>query len=235
MAKITELIDKRDNFELIRDEIAAILVVEIVNQKALAVTAGKDPALWDFKTLIERSNPWELLEDSDGKITGEVPLVNVYFQSASDKPSSSNLINNQQFTGQFIIDCLASKVSTEDGQGVKQFGDELAAIDVQRVIKLCRNILMSNIYTYIFTSIDSATGLPIANKSIVQKRNISEIQMFQPDLNDRPMENVVAARLTMSVDYQEFSPQSAQIELETIESQCTRDTDGFIYFTIDND
>jgi hypothetical protein len=42
-AQITELIDKVDNLEIVGDLIAAILVVELANQQALATTAGKDP------------------------------------------------------------------------------------------------------------------------------------------------------------------------------------------------
>lgn len=40
------LIDKQDSVEIIRDQIAAILVQEIANQQALAIADSKDPALW---------------------------------------------------------------------------------------------------------------------------------------------------------------------------------------------
>jgi len=44
-ARIDTLIDKEDNFTLIRNEIAAILAVEVASQKVLATAASKDPAL----------------------------------------------------------------------------------------------------------------------------------------------------------------------------------------------
>ena len=59
-ANIQTLITKSDNFELIRDEIAAILAVEIANQKALATIAEADTTLYDFDLFTERSDPWNL-------------------------------------------------------------------------------------------------------------------------------------------------------------------------------
>ena len=57
---ITELIDKLDNFEIIRDKIALILANEIANQKVIATNQGKTtPDEWNFKTYTERSNPRE--------------------------------------------------------------------------------------------------------------------------------------------------------------------------------
>ena len=81
-ALITSLIDKRDNMEIIRDEISAILALEIANQKALALVAGKDEDDFYFRVYTEKTNPWELVEDENGKIISQVPLVNVYTESA---------------------------------------------------------------------------------------------------------------------------------------------------------
>ena len=46
------LIDKLDTFEIVRDEIAAILATEIASQEALA--AGEpDPTLWRLRVFLE--------------------------------------------------------------------------------------------------------------------------------------------------------------------------------------
>ena len=56
---IAELIDKQDNSEIVRDQIAAILATEVANQQALATADGKDPADYKLRIYTERSNPWE--------------------------------------------------------------------------------------------------------------------------------------------------------------------------------
>ena len=54
------LIDKQDSFEIVRDQIAAILKTEITSQIALATTAGKpNPDDWKLRIFSERANPWE--------------------------------------------------------------------------------------------------------------------------------------------------------------------------------
>ena len=237
-ANIDVLIDKFDNFELIRDEIAAILLVEKENQKVLADAAGKDPALWDFDVFRERTSPWEIIEDIDGKITKETPLVNVYFDQMKNVNSASNNIDRQQVNGTFNIDVLAGKNHKTDVDGKIIRGDELAAVEAQRVVRLVRNILMSNIYTYIFTATDPASGIPVAfrgENQIVSERTFNQIQMFQPQINDRPAQHVVGARLQMRVDFLEFSPQITGQQMELISSECTRSSDGLVYFKTDAD
>lgn len=234
MANIKTLIDKQDNFELIRDEVAAILAVETAGQKVLAIEAGKNPDLWDFAIYVERSNPWNILYDSNSKIIKDVPLVNVFFTSESSVGSQSDPINQTKMNGQVIIDALSGKTDIiSETTGGMQYGDELAARDVQRIIKLVRNILMSGIYTYIFTSIEN--DVPIAVKGIVTKRSFSEIQVFTPDINDRPAGHIIGARMTLNVEYAEFSPQQEGVTLDTLFSRCTRTEDGSIYFDAEFD
>ena len=98
-AKITTLIDKQDNNEIIRDQIAAIIAIEKTNQVALATTAGKpDPTLWDFDVYIERKKPWEALSNSDGSEAGELSngLVNIYFELDSFDLPGGDLIQTQK-------------------------------------------------------------------------------------------------------------------------------------------
>ena len=55
---LPSLIDKQDSFEIVRDQIAGILYENQLAQQALAVTAGKDPALWELRVFTEATNPW---------------------------------------------------------------------------------------------------------------------------------------------------------------------------------
>ena len=104
-AKITELIDKDDNFEVVRDKIAQILADEIANQMVLAVDGGKDPDLWKLRIFAERSAPWaQWLDDQ----TDESPIVNVWFDNHSVDLKASNAISRQRkrpLTGASVIAC----------------------------------------------------------------------------------------------------------------------------------
>ena len=64
---ISALIDKLDNYEIIRDRVALILKEEQASQQLLATEAGKDPSLWGLRVFIERSNPWEFMRTDNGR------------------------------------------------------------------------------------------------------------------------------------------------------------------------
>lgn len=234
-ANIDILIDKNDNFEIIRDEIAAILAVEVAEQKVLAAAAAKDPALWDFDVYVESSKPWELIEDANGNITSEVPLVNVFFDQETFVDGRSNTVEQQQARGIFTIDCLSGKNDVLSGSTIIQ-GDQLAARDVQRIAKLVRNILMSNIYTYIFTAktVDHDTPIALRN-GIVAERAVQSMTMFQPNINERPAQNTMGCRVQMQIAYNEFSPQTTGPEMELISNECKKEDSGLVYFQADFD
>jgi hypothetical protein len=221
-ANIPNLIDKQDNSELIRDEIASVLFVEKENQKNLAAIANKNPALWDFSVSTEKFIPWHLLEDDEGKILGDTPLVNVYFDQMQANQGGSNPIKDQQINGTFIIDVIAGKNTTVNCQGDNVPGDVLAAADCQRVMRLVRNIIMSAVYIYIFTGEAPSTGRTVPAPGIVTERKFSQIQVFRPQINDRPAEKVIAARMSLNCVFYEESPQISGVPITLISSECTR-------------
>ena len=220
-ALITTLIDKQDNNEIIRDQIAAILAIEKENQKILAATDGQDPNLYDFVVTIERSNPWLLLSENDGSIKGDLEngLVNVYFESDNFNNPGSDTIKTQNVKGNFIIDCYGAKNTDENNGNIKN-GDEYSSYEVDRITRLVRNIIMSSQYHY----------LGFNRGSIVQKRYIIRREKFLPSQAGETSENVIGERLTLSVDYTEFSPQYQPEIIETFITDCTRGSDGELYF-----
>lgn len=228
MAKIDFLIDKKDNNEYVRDQVAAILAIEKENQKILAVAAGKDPALWDFSVFIERAKPWELLSELDGTEAGELSpgLVNVFFESDNFDNAGSNLIETQNSQGRILIDCYGFKNSKneEDPENPGEFlllaGDEYASYEVDRVARLCRNILMAGPYTY----------LGFDRGQIVQSRAIIRREKFFPDQRQEGAENIIGERLTLRVNYIEQSPQSQLEVLDILIAQCKRTETGEVYF-----
>ncbi len=196
---ITTLIDKQDNFEVIRDQIAAILVLEVASQMALATTAGKDPDLWKLRVFKERSNPWEQYRDEN---SDRSPIVNVWYDNSNFDLSGSNILERQKTEAIFNIDCYGFGLARDDGNGGHIPGDKDAALTVQRAIRLVRNIMMAATYTYL--------GL----RGLVWQRWPQSISVFQPELDNRSAVQIVGARIALRVIFNEFSP---QVELETLE------------------
>ena len=141
---IQNLIDKQDSFEVIRDQIAAILATETASQMALATAATKDPQDWKMRIFTERSNPWEqwLNEQTD-----KSPIVNVWYDNSNFDPSASNIVERQGTDAIFNIDCYGYGVSSDDGATGHNPGDKEAALAVQKALRLVRNILMAAEYT----------------------------------------------------------------------------------------
>jgi len=207
-----ELIDKLDTFEIIRDQIAALLVLEVANQKMLATTAGKNPALWDLKVYLERSNPFEqFLKDNPD----ETPIVNVWFDNENFDKSASNLIERQKANGVFNIDVYAIGVTEDIVAGGHKPGDREAALNAQRAIRLIRNILMSAENTYLQLTRQTAWD-----------RIPQAITLFQPTIGDQPVQNIMGARLALSVSYNEFSPQVKGEIMELLSVDIHRAEDG---------
>lgn len=208
---IESLIDKQDNFEIIRDQIGAILVAEVASQKALATAASKDPSLWNFKVYTERANPWEAYLNDESELT---PIVNVWYDSSNYPEATGNTSSRQMAEAVFNIDCYGVANSTDNPLGGHNPGDQEAAFTVQRVIRLVRNILMASEYTYL--------GL----RGVVWQRWPQTITMFQPQQDRGNVRPVIAARIGFRVKFNEFSPQISGNMLELISATVTRTDDG---------
>lgn len=217
---IDTLIDKQDSFEIIRDQIAAILAMEVTNQKQLATDAGKDETLWDFKVYTERSNPWEAYLNDMAEIT---PIVNVWYDNSVFSENQSNIVEKQATDGVFNIDCYAVANSSDNQAGGHNPGDKEAAFAVQRILRLVRNILMSAEYTYL--------GL----RGLVWQRWPQTVTAFQPQQDRGNVRPVIAARIGFKVKFNEFSPQISGDVLELLSAQVSRAEDGEILFDADYD
>ncbi len=214
---ISELIDKQDSFEIVRDQIAAILTLEIANQMQLATDAAKDPDDWKLRIFIERSNPWEQwLNNQDD----ESPIVNVWYDNSNFNQSASNVVEQQNAVAVYNIDCFAIGISEDDGSGHKP-GDLQAALNVQKAIRLVRNILMAGEYTYL--------GL----RGLVWGRWMRNISLFQPQQESNAAQKILGARLSFEVSFNEFSPQVPAVTLELLSVNVKRIEDGQIVVEAD--
>lgn len=217
---IESLIDKQDNFEIVRDEIAAILALEVASQMQLATDGGEDPEQWKLRIFSERSNPWEQFTDNDDD---KSPLVNIWFDNMNFDQASSNISERQKAAGQFNIDCYGYAISSDVSGGGHIPGDRAAALEAQRAVRLVRNILMSAGYTYL--------GL----RGLVWQRWIGSISVFQPEMENRVIQNVVGARVVFSVGFSEFAPQIEGEILEFVSAGVSRTEDGQIVINADYD
>lgn len=217
-----ELIDKQDNFEVIRDQIAAILVTEIASQIALATTAGKPrPDDWKLRIFTERASPWE--QFLQAPVADTSPLVNIWYDSSSFDASASNIFERQKAAGVFNVDCYGYGISADDRSLGHIPGDAAAALEVHKALRLVRNILMSAEYTY------------LALRGLVWKRWPQSVTVFQPQLDGQTVQRIVGARLALHVDFNEFSPQVAGEDLEFISIDVLRAEDGEIVLEADYD
>lgn len=221
---ISELIDKQDSFEIVRDQIAAILATETANQQALATAAGKNPDLWKLRVFTERSNPWEQFQDGeDGEAIDESPLVNIWYDNSNFDGGASNILERQKTEAVFNIDCYGYGRSENVVGGGHKAGDEEAAFAVQRALRLVRNILMAAEYTYL--------GL----QGLVWKRWPQSATIYQPQIDSRTVQQIVASRLAFRVTFNEFSPQVQPVALELVTTDVLRTEDGEIVVEADYD
>lgn len=216
---LQSLIDKQDNFEVIRDQIGAILLAETANQKTLATAGGKDPALWDLQIFTERSNPWEQYQNDTP--SNAAPIVNIWYETSDFEEAASNVVERQKATAIFNIDCYGLGRSASNGTGAHKAGDKEAAFTVQRALRLVRNILMADTNTY------------LQLRGLVWKRWPQSITVFQPDIEGRSAQQIVGARIAFAVDFNEFSPQFEAQTLETVAIDVFRDSDGKLLLEAD--
>jgi hypothetical protein len=192
---IPDLIDKRDNVEIVRDQVAAILKVELAHQQTL--TTELQP-----RVFVERSLPWGEYLEVDART--RAPIINVWFEGETFDGSASNIVERQAAEATINIDCYGYGVSVDGAGSGHVPGDQAAALEAQRAVRLARNILMAGVYTYL--------GL----RGVVGKRWPRSIEMFQPPIDNRAVQRVVGARMALSVRFNEFSPQYVGEELETL-------------------
>jgi len=217
---LQELIDKQDNFEVVRNQIAQILANEVSNQMSLATAAGKDPELWNLKIYTERAQPWEkwLNDQSDS-----TPIVNVWYDSSNFDKSLGDTVERQRSGTTYNIDIYALGVASNNSEGGHNTGDRESALNAQRGLRIVRNILMADTNAY------------LQLRGLVGTRWPDSIQAFQPELPENNLIQIWAVRLALNVEFNEFSPQYVPENLEIIDVTLQRDEDGKVLAELEID
>ncbi len=222
-----QLIDKKDNFELVRDEIAAILAKETANQQLLADAAGKDSKLWAFRVFIERSDIWASLLETEEPVD---PVVNIWFESEDFEGNQSfNALKQTADPGIFNIDIFTASINKKNIGDGYVIADKQAVLDCQRIIRLIRNILFSvppdrtqpgEDYTF------------LNMRGVVGYRRIQGITRFQPGYKEQAIP-IVAAKIVLAVKYVETGLEGPYNDFDLIQLETTTTTGGEVEYTFD--
>jgi hypothetical protein len=211
-ALINFLLTAPDALEVVRDKIASILKLETEKQAELGL-----PPLDVPRVFLERSNPWEMLADSERPDT-ERPIVNVWFDSETFDGIASNTVERQKADATFNIDVYAVAVSSQTEAG-HVAGDLAAVLACGRALRLVRQILMSAHYTYLDL------------RGLVWRRWPQSLGMMQPPIDARTQNHLAVGRLVLAVGFNEVSPQVASETLESVHVEVFRAESGELYLS----
>jgi hypothetical protein len=176
--KIYELIDTPDNVERVRDQIAAILSLELQNQTVIAEEEGNPySADYDIKIYVENARPYDTTGDEI------ISLVNIVLQEIT-APHSNPRIGDQKEQAIFHIYCIAN------GNNIGDFQDDRSAtFRAWKIMRLVRRILMSEPYTYLgirkivtsrtFTKMEAGTPNVQAAQAFTVIRASFEVQFTE--------------------------------------------------------
>ena len=198
-----ELLSEPDNIEYIRDQIGAILSVELANQFALAQEAA-DPNARDYNitVYIENDDP---LQYVDGGVN-PFPLVNLTLVG-SEKTSGSTNFNKHRMSATFLLDVYATG-NAESGEDAGM----RASLKAWKTARIVRNILCAENYAY------------LKMRGIVDGRDIVKFEAGNP-ANANAAVKVKIVRITLNVDYIEGVAISEGEELELFDAKIS-DKDG---------
>jgi len=222
-SKIKTLLNTPDNAEKIRDQIAAILKIELSNQNMLAeynpdIENKKD---FDIKVYIENSRPWALLGDKPEK--NPFPLVNVSLQDI--KKDSGPITGKIKYTGTYLIDCYGTGNYQPENAAEWIPDDYLSAVRAWKLARVTRNIIMSGFYAF------------LGMRDIVRGRDIESITTVIPTgLQDSAI-SITACRIILKVELHETSPEAEGVTFNGL-SFISNNNDGevnLINIMSDND
>lgn len=184
MAEINERFNEPDNCEVIREQLSAIIALEMENQFELA-KAEEDPVADDYKVavFVENDEPWQAGEERD-----LFPLVNISLESVKrDKEAS---VNDRSNIATFNIDCY------QEGNRTGKFAGCTAVIKAWKLARCIRRILKSDHYHY------------LKLRGIISKKSVLSMQGGYPAGMENSAVKVAVVRIVLEVTYDEEAPRT---------------------------
>lgn len=191
--------------ELVRDQIALIILTELPAQEAIAIDlaatqpetlAGKqaqldiDNKIYDIINNIFTEKGTHFQND-------QMPGLNIYFGRSDYSATEGDNVNTQVSNSNFTLEVHLQYKHKQAGVEPIEYGDEKSARVVARILGLLRGILMSGQY---ITLGDEFSG-------IVEKRRVTSLDVFQPDSQEDDAKQGLVGILNLDVKFRETGPQ----------------------------
>lgn len=195
---ITERFNEPDNIEIIRDQMAGIIALEMDKQYEMAID-DDDPVASDFlaRVLVENDEPL----NAGGDNVDIFPLINVSVDSRSLVDGTS-AVNYDKAQATVFVDCY----QTGNNSGI--FAGRKATIKAWKLARCVRRILRSDYYKY------------LRLRGVVSDVKIAKMKAGVPAMNDSAIK-VVLVRLSVDVVFDEAAPIVKGESLELIPVQIS--------------
>lgn len=193
---VAELVSAPDNIEVIRDQIGALLALDLANQYALAKEANDPSAAdYDVQVFVENDSPFQYV-DEDTPDANPFPCVNVSIESTGQEKGTAS-VGKQVMNAQFYVDVYATgNTESVDDMGAK------ASLKAWKTARLVRHILRAEANTY------------LRLRGIVGKVSF-RFQAGEPNSPQSAI-RVKMVRITVGVDYVEDVPIAQGVGVEVI-------------------
>jgi hypothetical protein len=195
--RINKLINMPDMVEIVRDQVAAILSLEIQNQYMMAQSVDiKNIKDFDINIYVENGRPYEASGDNIPTRFINILLPKVTLLSGNGR------MGNQKEQATIWIDCAAC------GNDSGSFRDEKSAtFRAWRIARVARRILMSDAYTYLDL------------RGTVGSRTVISMEAGAPEKTEREKDAALAfvvVRITLEVQFMECFIAHDGIPLEAL-------------------
>ena len=196
---VAELVSAPDNIEVIRDQIGALLALDLANQYALAKDA-KDPnaADYDVRVFVENDSPWQYVDEQTPE-ANPFPCVNVSIESTGQQKGTAS-VGKQVMSAQFYVDVYA----TGNTDSVEDMSAE-ASLKAWKTARIVRHILRAEANTY------------LRLRGIVGKVSF-KFDAGEPSSPQSAI-RVKMVRITLGVDYVEDVPITQGVGIELVSAK----------------
>jgi len=190
--------------EIVRDQIALIIVNELQNQKSIAenLAATQPETLVGRQAVSDLDNGiFDIIQnifiEKGTKFDGsELPGMNIYYNRSDFPMNEGNPINHQVADASYTIEAHITAKHKQKDDEIK-YGDEKAARIAARTMGLIRAIIMSGQYVRLGYS---------KTDNLVWRRWVNSVDVIQPDYQESDAVHGTVGILNIAVKFNEIGP-----------------------------